>query len=43
MTAKVLLQTTIIPTPNDWDIARFGLLASFLREQGFNFLVVRRK
>src|SRR5688572_2697235 len=33
MTAKVLLQTTIVPTDDDWSIARFSLLASFLREQ----------
>lgn len=30
---KVLLQTTIPPTADDWSIARFGLLASFLRDQ----------
>lgn len=33
MTAKVLLQTTIVPTEDDWSIARFALLTSFLREQ----------
>jgi hypothetical protein len=33
MTIRVLLQTTIVPTQNDWSIARFNLLSSFLREQ----------
>lgn len=33
MATKVLLQTTIVPTDDDWSIARFSLLASFLREQ----------
>jgi hypothetical protein len=30
---KILLQTTIPTTPNDWSIARFNLLAQFLRVQ----------
>jgi hypothetical protein len=30
---KILLQTTIPTTPDDWSIARFNLLAQFLREQ----------
>ena len=30
---KVLLQTTIPTTPDDWSIARFGQLAGFLRAQ----------
>lgn len=30
---KILLQTTIATTPDDWSIARFGRLATFLREQ----------
>jgi hypothetical protein len=30
---KILLQTTIPTTPDDWSIARFDLLAQFLREQ----------
>jgi hypothetical protein len=30
---KILLQTTIPTTADDWSIARFELLASFLREQ----------
>jgi len=29
---KILLQTTIVTARDDWSIARFGLLASFLRE-----------
>lgn len=33
MTINILLQTTIVPTGDDWSIARFELLASFLREQ----------
>lgn len=33
MTIKVLLQTTIVPSPDDWSIARFSMLADFLREQ----------
>jgi len=33
MTIKVLLQTTIVPSPDDWSIARFSMLARFLREQ----------
>jgi hypothetical protein len=32
-TIRVLLQTTIPATTNDWSIARFQLLAKFLREQ----------
>jgi hypothetical protein len=32
-TTKILLQTTIAPTPDDWSIARFGLLAKLLRGQ----------
>jgi hypothetical protein len=31
MPKKVLLQTTIVPTIDDWSIARFGLLTDFLR------------
>ena len=30
---KILLQTTIVNTPNDWSIARFGKLTQLLREQ----------
>lgn len=30
---KILLQSTIVTTPNDWSIARFGKLAQLLREQ----------
>ena len=33
MTFKILLQTTIVPTRDDWSIARFELLANFLRQQ----------
>lgn len=33
MTIKILLQTTIVPTPDDWSIARFELLADCLRRQ----------
>jgi hypothetical protein len=33
MTIRVLLQTTIVATQNDWSIARFSLLSSFLRQQ----------
>ena len=33
MTIKILLQTTIVPTHDDWSIARFRLLADFLRQQ----------
>ncbi|HVX90612.1 MAG TPA: hypothetical protein VHC20_03170, partial [Candidatus Paceibacterota bacterium] len=33
MTAKILLQTTIVPTEDDWSIRRFDLLARFLGEQ----------
>jgi hypothetical protein len=33
---KVLLQTTIPTTADDWDIARFSLLGQFLREQRRN-------
>jgi hypothetical protein len=33
MAIKVLLQTTIVPTADDWSIARFGLLADFFRQQ----------
>ncbi len=33
MTIRILLQTTIVPSRNDWSIARFGLLADFLRQQ----------
>ena len=33
MTVKILLQTTIVATRDDWSIARFELLANFLRQQ----------
>ncbi len=33
MTRKILLQTTIVTTRDDWSIARFELLANFLRQQ----------
>ena len=33
MPIKILLQTTIVPTADDWSIARFSLLADFLRQQ----------
>ncbi|MBS0420083.1 MAG: hypothetical protein JSR66_20395 [Proteobacteria bacterium] len=33
MTIKILLQTTIVSTPDDWSIARFELLAKFFRQQ----------
>jgi len=33
MSVKILLQTTIVPTRDDWSIARFELLANFLRQQ----------
>jgi hypothetical protein len=33
MAIKILLQTTIVSTLDDWSIARFELLADFLRQQ----------
>jgi len=33
MTIKVLLQTTSVTGYDDWSIARFELLANFLRQQ----------
>jgi hypothetical protein len=33
MTIKILLQTTIVAARDDWSIARFELLADFLRQQ----------
>lgn len=33
MPIKILLQTTIVSAPDDWSIARFELLANFLRRQ----------
>jgi hypothetical protein len=33
VTIRILLQTTIVATRNDWCISRFELLANFLREQ----------
>jgi hypothetical protein len=30
---KILLQTTIVATPNDWSVARFSKLAGLLRDQ----------
>src|SRR5690242_10944943 len=33
---KILLQTTIVPSRDDWSISRFELLTGFLREQGFD-------
>jgi hypothetical protein len=33
MAIKILLQTTIVPTADDWSIARFRLLSGFLSEQ----------
>ena len=32
--SKILLQTTIPATPDDWDISRFSLLADELRAAG---------
>jgi len=32
MTIKILLQTTIVPTDDDWSIARFQLLSHFLSQ-----------
>ena len=32
--SKILLQTTIAEHPDDWDIARFSLLADELRAAG---------
>ena len=29
--AKILLQTTIVDTPDDWNVGRFSLLADELR------------
>ena len=33
MAIKILLQTTIVPTADDWSIARFELLSSYLSRQ----------
>ena len=33
MTSRILLQTTIPPSQDDWSIDRFSLLASLLRDQ----------
>ena len=33
MAIKILLQTTIVPTVDDWSIARFRRLTDFLSEQ----------
>jgi hypothetical protein len=33
MAIRILLQTTIVPTLDDWSIARFELLTDFLRQQ----------
>src|ERR1700761_1764926 len=33
MAIKILLQTTIVPTADDWSIARFQLLDRFLSQQ----------
>src|SRR5262245_20132444 len=33
---KILLQTTIVPTLDDWSISRFELLTNCLRDQGFD-------
>ena len=33
MAIKILLQTTIVPTTDDWSIARFQLLSSFFNQQ----------
>jgi hypothetical protein len=32
---KILLQTTIPTTADDWSIARFGLLSQYLRDQRY--------
>ena len=32
--AKILLQTTIVHTPDDWNVGRFTLLADELRRAG---------
>ena len=31
--SKILLQTTIVEHPDDWDMARFSLLADELRQR----------
>lgn len=40
--AKILLQTTIAQTEDDWDISRFGLLTAELRAAGHHVLARNR-
>ena len=40
--AKILLQTTIVDSPDDWNIARFSLLADELRRAGHDVITRNR-
>jgi hypothetical protein len=40
--SRILLQTTISAHPDDWDIARFSLLAAELRAAGHGVLARNR-
>lgn len=41
--AKILLQTTIVDTPDDWNVGRFSLLADELRRAGHEVTVRNRE
>jgi hypothetical protein len=40
--SRILLQTTIVENPDDWDISRFSLLAGELREAGHEVIARNR-
>ena len=40
--SKILLQTTIDEHPDDWDVARFSLLAGELRRAGHDVVARNR-
>jgi hypothetical protein len=40
--SRILLQTTIAPHPDDWEVSRFGLLAEVLRAAGHEVIARNR-
>src|SRR5262245_58110338 len=39
--SRILMQTTIVPTRDDWSIARFSMLAALLAKEGGHEVVAR--
>jgi hypothetical protein len=40
--SRILLQTTIVESPDDWDVSRFSLLADELRAAGHEVVARNR-